>query len=84
MPCKIEFLCDVGRFCDGKWRQVGSKIEWKIDVNCGRRVFEKRGFSLGKNDDFEGSGGSKINGKFIKNRLEIEAEDGVALGSDFS
>ena len=48
MPFKIDFLYDVGRFWEGKWRQVGSKIEWKIDVNCGRRVFEKRGFSLGK------------------------------------
>ena len=84
MTFKIDFLYDVGRFWEGKWRQVGSKIEWKIDVNCGIRVFEKRGFSLRKNDDFEGSGGSKINGKSIKNRLEIETEDGVALGSDFS
>ena len=48
MPCKIDFLCDVGRFWEGKWRQVGSQIEWKIDANCGRYFFEKRGFSLGK------------------------------------
>ena len=84
MPFKIDFLCDVGRFGEGKWRQAGSKIEWKIDVNCGRRVFEKTLFFLRENNDFEGSGGSKINAKSIKNRLEIEAEDGVALGSDFS
>ena len=83
MPFKIDFLCDVGRFWEGKWRQVGSKIEWKIDVNCGRRVFEKTKFFFRKNNDFEGSGGSKINEKYIKNRLEIEAEDGVAFGFDF-
>ena len=73
MPCKIDFLCDVGRFWEGKRRQVGSQIEWKIDVNCGRRVFEKTWFFFKKNDDFEGSGGSKIKGKSLRNQLELEA-----------
>ena len=72
MRFKIDSLCDVGRFWEGKWREVGSKIEWKIDVNCERRVFEKLSFSLRKNNVF----------KSIKNRLKNEAEDEVALGLD--
>ena len=79
MPFKIDFLCDVGRFWEGEWRQVGSKIEWKIDVNCGRRVFEKRCFSLGKTMILK----VREVPRSMKNRLEIEAEDRVALGFDF-
>ena len=40
-------------------------------------------FFLLKNNDFEGSGGSKIYEQSVKNRLKNEAEDGVALGLDF-
>ena len=33
MPLGIDFLEDFGGFWEVQWRQVGSKIEGKIDLN---------------------------------------------------
>ena len=33
MPLGIDFWKDFGGFWEGKWRQVGTKMGSKIDVN---------------------------------------------------
>ena len=38
MPLKIDFWSDFGGFLEGKWRQVGTQIESKTDVNIERRL----------------------------------------------
>ena len=47
------FWCILG----SKWTQLGLKNRTQIDVIFKRRFFEKTSFFLGKNYNFEGSGG---------------------------
>ena len=53
-------------FWEPKWRQVGTKIGSKIDLNFGRRFFKKQCFSIGKTGFLEIQGvevGRKIRPK---------------------
>ena len=42
MPLGIIFLKDFNEFCEVKWKQVGSKIEAKMDLNSKGRKSTKR------------------------------------------
>ena len=55
----------------------------KIDANFERPFFEKTLFFSGKNNDFEGSKGCKIEENSIKNQVKSEGQDGMPLGIDF-
>ena len=79
MPFKIDCLCDLDGFWEGKRKQVGIQIEDKSMLTS-KDNFTL--FFLGKNNDFEGSCDCKIDGKSIKNRWKNEAEDGMPLGID--
>ena len=41
MPPGIGFWKDFGGFWAGKWNQVGTKMESKIDVNFERPILQK-------------------------------------------
>ena len=66
MPLGIRFLEDLGGFWEPKWKQVGLPNRTQNDVIFKRRFFEKNKFFLGKNNDFEGSGGGSWEQKSIK------------------
>ena len=42
MPLGIDFWKDFGGFWEGKWKQLGTKIGSKIDVNFERRILKNR------------------------------------------
>ena len=82
MPVKINFkwmLVDFGRQNGGKLApKSNEKSMWTATGEFLKNlVFHQ------ENNDFEGSGGSKINDKFNKNRLKNEAENEMALVVDF-
>ena len=42
MPLGINFWTDIGGFWVPKWKQVGTKMESKIDINLEGRFFKNR------------------------------------------
>ena len=42
MPSKIELYCDFNGFGEGKWGQLGARIEEKLDVNVEKRCLTIR------------------------------------------
>ena len=57
MHLGIDFWKNFSGFWEAKWNQVGTKIHEQI-VSIAKRLFLKKPcFSLGKTNDFEGSGG---------------------------
>ena len=56
MPLGINFWTDIGGFWVPKWKQVGTKMESKIDINL-EGDFSKIVLWLQRGLDFSGSGG---------------------------
>ena len=82
MPLGINFWTDFGGCWEPEWKQVGTKMETKIDINL-EGDFSKIVLWLQRGLDFSGSGGPSREQTSSKNRSKNGVQDGMHLGIDF-
>ena len=82
MPLGINFWTDFGGFWEPEWKQVGTKMESKIDINL-EGAFSNIVLWLQQGLDFSGSGGPSWEQKSTKNQSKNGVRDGMHLGIDF-
>ena len=69
MPFKIVFCSDVGGFWEGKWRQVGTKIDQK-SMQLAKSDFLKNRALAAAGARFFRFGGSKLGAKINKKSMQ--------------